>query len=111
MSELRTPGATPVAGPTAIQVARDREDVLVGNEIIRHRLSSRVIHWSVAVFFLGALFTGMPIWSPVFGWMAYLFGLLSVCRWLHAWLGMAFAAASLVMFVHWFKDMIFDKSD
>src|SRR3954454_14191635 len=111
MSELRIPGSTAVRGPTAIQVARDREDVLVGNEIIRHRLSSRVIHWSVAVFFLGALFTGMPIWSPVFGWMAFLFGGLSVCRWLHAWLGVAFAAAMVLMFVLWARDMLFDKND
>jgi|ERR1700694_94354 len=111
MSELRIPGATAVVGPTAIQVAREREDVLVGDEIVRHRLSSRVIHWVVAVFFLGALFTGMPIWSPVFGWMAFLFGGLSVCRWLHAWLGVAFAASMLVMFVHWMRDMKFDASD
>jgi formate dehydrogenase subunit gamma len=111
MSELRVPGATAIGGPTAIQVARDREDVLVGNEIIRHRLSTRVVHWTVAVFFFGALFTGMPIWSPVFGWMAYLFGGLSVCRWLHAWLGVAFAAAMVLMFVLWARDMVFDKND
>jgi formate dehydrogenase subunit gamma len=43
--------------------------------------------------------------------MAYLFGGLSVCRWLHAWLGVAFSAASLLMFVHWFRDMIFDEND
>ena len=111
MSELRIPGATPAAGPTAIQVARDREDVLIGNEIVRHRLSSRVIHWLVAVFFFVALFTGMPIWSPVFGWMAYLFGGLSVCRWLHAWSGVAFAAAVLLMLVLWARDMMFDAHD
>lgn len=111
MSELRIPGATPVAGPTAIQVARDREDVLIGNEIVRHRLSSRVIHWVVAVFFFGALFSGMPIWSPVFGWMATFFGGLSVCRWLHAWLGVAFAAAVLLMVVLWAKEMFFDSHD
>ncbi len=111
MSELHIPGATPARGPTAMQVARDKEDVLVGDEIVRHRLASRVIHWTVAVFFLTALFTGMPVWSPVFGWMANLFGGLSVCRWLHAWLGVAFVAAFLVMFVAWLRDMTFDKYD
>src|SRR3954467_11416857 len=111
MSELRIPGASSAPGPSVMEVARDREDVLVGDELVRHRLSSRVIHWTVAVFFFGALLTGMPIWSPVFGWMAYLFGGLSVCRWLHAWLGVAFAAATLLMFVHWMRDMAFDKSD
>src|SRR2546428_11645748 len=105
MSELRIPGATPVAGPTAIQVARGREDVVIGDEIVRHRLASRVIHWVVAVFFFGSLFTGMPIWSPVFGWMAYFFGGLSVCRWLHAWLGVAFAAAAAGMAVGWLEGM------
>jgi len=111
MSELRIPGATPVGGPTAIQVARSREDVVIGDEIVRHRLASRVIHWVVAVFFFGALFTGMPIWSPVFGWMAYFFGGLSVCRWLHAWVGVAFAAAVAVMAVIWLREMVFDKTD
>src|SRR5438445_11591737 len=111
MSELRIPGATPVGGPTAIQVARSQEDVVIGDEIVRHRLASRVIHWVVAVFFFDALFTGMPIWSPVFGWMAYFFGGLSVCRWLHAWLGVAFAAAAAVMAVLWLKEMVFDKSE
>ncbi len=105
MSELR------ITGETAIQVARDREDVVVGDEIVRHRLSSRLIHWTVAVFFITALLTGMPIWSPVFGWMAYLFGGLSVCRWLHAWLGLAFVGAFVLMFVAWLRDMKFDESD
>ena len=55
-------------------VAREKEDVVVGNEIIRHRLSSRVIHWAVAVTFFACLVTGLPIWTPVFGWMATLVG-------------------------------------
>src|SRR3979409_62156 len=111
MSELGIPGGTPVPGPTIMDVARDRENVAMGDELVRHKLSSRVIHWAVAVFFFGALLTGMPIWSPVFGWMAYLFGGLSVCRWLHAWLGVAVSAASHLLFVHWFRDMMFDKND
>src|SRR5258708_39892974 len=91
--------------PTVMQVAREREDVVVGDEIVRHKFSSRVIHWMVALFFFTALLTGMPIWSPVFGWMAYFFGGLTVCRWLHPWAGIAFAVASLVMFVDWLAQM------
>jgi len=111
MSELRIPGATSTPGPTAMQVGRDREDVLVGDELIRHKLASRVIHWTVAIFFFGALFSGMPIWSPVFGWMAFFFGGLTVVRWLHAWLGVAFAAATLVMVVLWLTQMRFEAGD
>ena len=111
MSEVGIPGASHVPGPTVMDVARDREDIVVGDELVRHRLLSRVIHWTVAVFFFGALFTGMPIWSPVFGWMALFFGGLSVCRWLHAWLGVAFGVASLWMLIHWASVMAFDKYD
>src|SRR5437763_13408564 len=97
--------------PTVMDVAREREDVLVGEEIVRHKLSSRLIHWTVAIFFVGALLTGMPIFSPVFGWMAYLFGGLSVCRWLHAWTGVAFSGASIVMMAMWARQMMFDEGD
>jgi formate dehydrogenase subunit gamma len=111
MSEVGIPGASRVPGPTVMDVARDREDVLVGEEIVRHKLSARLIHWTVAVLFILACLTGMPIWSPVFGWMAYLFGGLSVCRWFHAWVGVAFAVASVIMVVLWAGQMIFDEGD
>jgi formate dehydrogenase subunit gamma len=107
MSELGIPKAP--AG--IVEVARDRENVAVGDELVRHKLLSRVIHWTVALFFMVTLLTGMPIWSPVFGWMAPLFGGLSVCRWLHAWSGIAFCAATLIMVVHWLSDMKLDAHD
>jgi formate dehydrogenase subunit gamma len=92
-------------------VAREKEDVVVGNEIIRHRLSSRVIHWAVAVTFFACLVTGLPVWTPVFGWMATLVGGLSVARVVHAWFGLAFALASLAMAVHWWTEMEMTKEE
>jgi formate dehydrogenase subunit gamma len=86
--------------------AKAREDIAVGREIVRHRLLSRAIH----SFFL-ALLSGLPIWTPIFGGMASLFGGLAVCRWLHPWAGVLFAAVSLVMFVHWRRDMRLRPSD
>src|SRR5215469_17043184 len=97
--------------PSAIQVGREREDVVVGEEIVRHRMATRVVHWAVAVFFILCVFTGLPIWSPVFGWMAVFVGGLSVARWFHAWLGVAFVVASLFMFAMWLSDMRFDARD
>ena len=94
----------------AVVVAREKEDVLVGNEIVRHKLSSRIIHWSVAVTFFLCLFTGMPIWTPLFGWMAALFGGLSVCRVLHPWVGLAFFVAAVVMTVDWAGQMHLDRT-
>jgi formate dehydrogenase subunit gamma len=96
---------------SAILRARRSEDVVVGDEIVRHRLATRSIHWTVALFFFLALFSGLPIWTPVFGWMAHLFGGLNVCRWLHPWAGILFFASAAVMFVHWLGDMRLEPSD
>jgi formate dehydrogenase subunit gamma len=95
----------------AVVTAREKEDVVVGNEIVRHNRASRLIHWTVAVTFFLCLFTGMPIWSPVFGWMAHLFGGLSVCRILHPWFGVVFLLASGAMFFQWLLDMRLEPSE
>lgn len=83
----------------------------MGQEIVRHRLASRVIHWSVAFFFLVCVLSGLPIWTPVFGWMAGLLGGLSVCRVLHPWAGLLFFASSVAMFVHWLGAMRLSPGD
>jgi formate dehydrogenase subunit gamma len=95
----------------AVIAAQTREDVVVGNEIVRHNRASRLIHWAVAVTFLVCLLTGMPIWTPVFGWMAHLVGGLSVARVIHPWAGIAFALASILMFFQWLSDMHFLPSE
>lgn len=100
----------PRSGPAAARPTA-REDTIVGDEIVRHRLWARVVHWSVALTFFICLFTGMPIWSPVFGWMAALFGGLEVCRWLHPWAGAAFALFSVLMFISWIGDMRLEKNE
>src|SRR5215831_5190628 len=104
-------GSAPQTMDTAVIKARHVEDVVVGEEIIRHRLLSRVIHWTVAVSMLLSLITGLPIWTPIFGWMAFLVGGLAVCRWLHPWLGIVFFASSVWMFAHWAKGMGMSKDD
>ena len=83
----------------------------MGEEIVRHRLATRVIHWTVALFFFLALFSGLPIWTPLFGWMAHLLGGLNVCRWLHPWAGALFFASMAVMFVHWLGEMRLEPRD
>jgi formate dehydrogenase subunit gamma len=95
----------------AVVVARKKEDVLVGEEIVRHRLSSRIIHWTVAVTFFLGVFTGMPIWTPFFGWMAPLVGGLTVCRVVHPWAGIAFFLSSIFMFFDWMGDMHLGKKE
>jgi formate dehydrogenase subunit gamma len=93
------------SGHPAVLRARHAEDLVVGDEIVRHRLSTRAIHWTVALLFFVALFSGLPIWTPIFGWMAQLFGGLNVCRWLHPWAGVLFFVSMAAMFVHWLGAM------
>ena len=92
---------------SAIVVGRNRDNIIVGNEIVRHRRATRLIHWTVALTFFIALFSGMPIWSPLFGWMAYLVGGLEMARIIHPYAGIAFFLISIVQFFHWIGDMIF----
>jgi formate dehydrogenase subunit gamma len=95
----------------AVIVAREREDVAVGDVIVRHRRSVRIAHWSVVLFFLVCLGSGMPIWSPVFGWMAGFFGGLETCRWLHPWSGAAFVLGTWILFGQWQRSMRFEAVD
>jgi len=85
--------------------ARLGEDVIVEGEIVRHRLTSRAVHWWVALSCLFCLLTGLPIWIPVYSWMAHLFGGLAVCRVLHPFFGVAFFLGQAAMQRHWAADM------
>ena len=88
-----------------------REDVIVDGAIVRHGVGSRFIHWTVALFFFASLLSGLPIWTPIFGWMAALFGGLAVCRWLHPFTGIAFSVFTFIMFVMWVSDMRLEKGE
>jgi formate dehydrogenase subunit gamma len=103
--------ASRASADPAVLRARRSEDVVVGDEIVRHRFATRAIHWTVAFFFFLALFSGLPIWTPIFGWMAHLFGGLNVCRWLHPWGGVVFFVSALVMFVHWLGEMRLEPNE
>jgi formate dehydrogenase subunit gamma len=88
-----------------------QEDTVWNGKLVRHGTTARVIHWVVALFFFLALFTGMPIWSPIFGWMGTLVGGLHVCRWLHPWVACGFFVSAVVMWAHWRADMKMTKKD
>src|SRR5262245_20395177 len=94
-----------------IVMARDRENVLVNGEIVRHRRSARLIHWSVAFSFFVALLSGMPIWTPLFAWMAALVGGLHTARLIHPCAGVVFVIASIFQFLHWLGDMHFAEDE
>jgi len=92
-------------GHPSIIAARRRDNIIVDEVIVRHRLATRIIHWSVAFTFVVALVSGLPIWTPLFGWMAALVGGLHVARVIHPYAGVLFFIASAFQFFHWLPDM------
>jgi len=107
---LRAVPAHSTADP-GILAAQSQEDLVVGDELVRFRYYTRAVHWGVALTFFLCLFTGLPIWTPIFGWLAPLFGGLAVCRWLHPWTGIAFSVFALLQFVHWAGEMRMTEAD
>lgn len=96
---------------TAVVAGRQEENVFVGNEIVRHERGARLIHWSVALSFLVSLLSGMPIWTPIFGWMAVFVGGLETARVVHPWAGLVFCFTCVLMFFHWLGDMKLEPVD
>jgi formate dehydrogenase subunit gamma len=114
MSTL-TPGE-PIVVPgrhvdTAIVTARSRQDVFVGGEIVRHRRTIRLLHWGVALSFALALVSGMPIWSPIFSWMANLVGGLQAARVIHPFVSIAFVVLAAFQFLMWRSEMRIEERD
>ena len=110
MANIVSPPNVGHADP-AIAVARSVEDVEVGNRIVRHTLATRAMHWLVGTSFILCCLTGMPIWTPIFGWMAPLFGGLAVCRWLHPLFGVLFSVGLLWMAAAWWTQMVMSARD
>lgn len=114
-----TPGLTPgdpivVPGKhvdTAIITARTQENVYIGGEIVRHRRSVRLLHWGVALTFLIAMVSGMPIWTPMFAWMATFVGGLETARIIHPYVSSAFVLLSIVQFFSWQSEMRIEERD
>jgi formate dehydrogenase subunit gamma len=107
---LRAVPAHSTADP-GILAAQGKDDLVVGEELVRFRYYTRAVHWLVALTFFLCLFTGLPIWTPIFGWLGALFGGLQVCRWLHPWTGVAFAFFALLQFFHWAGEMRMSAAD
>jgi len=80
--------------------------------LLRHPLHTRVLHWSVAIFFVLALLTGFAIYSPwLYHWIAPIFGGGPMTRLLHPWFSLGFVIAFALQFVNWVEPMSWGPSD
>lgn len=82
------------------------------HELLRHPVSTRVLHWSVAVFFVLSLLSGFAIYTPwLFRWLTPLFGGGSLTRVLHPWFSLAFVALFAAQCVNWWRPMSWTRAD
>lgn len=73
---------------------------------------TRVLHWSVAIFFILSLISGFAIYPPwLYRWLTPLFGGGANTRALHPWFGVLFTLFFFFQFLNWFAPMAWTERD
>jgi formate dehydrogenase subunit gamma len=86
--------------------------VIREDELLRHPIYTRLLHWSVAAFFILALLSGFAIFTPwLFRWLNPPFGGGPMTRLLHPWFGMAFAVCFVFQILNWLEPMAWGPED
>jgi formate dehydrogenase subunit gamma len=81
-------------------------------ELLRHPVYTRVLHWTVALFFFLALFSGFGIYLPwLFRWFTPIFGGGPLSRQMHPWFGVGFVFCFGLQMLNWIKPMAWTKAD
>ena len=82
------------------------------DDLVRHPVYTRVLHWGVAIFFLLALLSGFAIYSPwLYRALTPLFGGGPMTRLLHPWFSIAFVLLFACQFVNWLRPMTWNQDD
>ena len=81
-------------------------------ELMRHPVYTRALHWTVALFFFLALFTGFGIYLPwLFRWFTPFFGGGPLSRAMHPWFGVGFVFFFALQALNWLQPMIWTAAD
>ncbi len=82
------------------------------DELLRHPVYTRLLHWSVAIFFILALLSGFAIYTPwMFRALTPLFGGGAVTRELHPWFSLGFVVFFLLQVLNWIDPMSWTPAD
>jgi formate dehydrogenase subunit gamma len=82
------------------------------DELIRHPVYTRVLHWSVAIFFVLALLSGFAIYSPwLYRWISPIFGGGALTRLLHPWFSLGFVVCFAFQALNWWQSMAWTRDD
>jgi formate dehydrogenase subunit gamma len=92
--------------------ARHGRTVVRRGELLRHPIYTRVLHWTVAIFFILSLLSGFAIYASwLYRWLTPLFGGGPMTRFLHPWFSLAFTIAFVFQFVNWLRPMRWTPGD
>ena len=99
------------------EAARRKFDAIGRNqvypgELLRHPVYTRFLHWTVALFFFLALFSGFGIYLPwLFRWFTPIFGGGALSRELHPWFGLGFVFFFALQMLNWLVPMRWTPAD
>jgi formate dehydrogenase subunit gamma len=82
------------------------------DEIVRHPVYTRVLHWSVAAFFVLALLSGFAIYTPwLYRCLTPIFGGGPLTRLLHPWFSLGFVVCFTFQMLNWLTPMTWTPDD
>jgi formate dehydrogenase subunit gamma len=81
-------------------------------ELLRHPVYTRVLHWSVAIFFLLAFLSGFAIYTPwLYRALTPIFGGGPMTRLLHPWFSLGFVLVFALQILNWAAPMWWTSAD
>ena len=81
-------------------------------ELLRHPVYTRLVHWTVALFFFLSLFSGFGIYLPwLFRWFTPIFGGGQLSRILHPYFGVGFVIFFGLQTLNWLQPMAWSSAD
>jgi formate dehydrogenase subunit gamma len=82
------------------------------DELLRHSVYTRLLHWSVAAFFILALLSGFALYTPwLFRLLTPFFGGGPLTRELHPWFSLGFVLFFALQLAHWLGPMSWTPDD
>jgi formate dehydrogenase subunit gamma len=86
--------------------------IVRGDELLRHSAYTRVLHWSIAGFFILSLLSGFAIYTPwLYRWLTPLFGGGPMTRLLHPWFSLGFVICFAFQVLNWREPMTWTAGD
>jgi formate dehydrogenase subunit gamma len=82
------------------------------DELLRHPVYTRVLHWSVAICFLLAFLSGFALYTPwLYRWITPVFGGGPTTRFLHPWFSLGFVLFFALQVLNWLDPMWWTSAD